>query len=165
MPLISPPASLHEELPLHEIASYPDLQRIHEHWMEIGAPPATLDPARLPRHTLPYVMVLAVEEEPRSLRVRLAGTRFCDEYGTELRGLTTDDFFQPADAAIIAKTGFGVAMTGVPSIARKTHITINERYWSYIRLILPLSKNGRTVDRLFKVLDPSTISMVTKQTP
>ena len=154
-------SSTHEELPLAEMPAYADLQRVHEVWSELtnkkGHFPAQLDPTSVPVSLLPYMMLLDVEAD--CLRVRLAGTRVCEEHGGEMRGRTTDDFFKPEDGKKVLAAGLRVAETGEPSLARKSYIAINGRRWSYVRMILPLSSDGVKRDRLFKLLDPATLEM------
>ena len=154
-------SSIHDELPLDELSAYADLQRVHDVWCELtekkGRLPAQLDPTTVPVALLPYMMVLEVEEG--CLRVRLAGTRVCEEHGGEMRGRTTDDFFKPEDGKKVLEAGLRVAETGTPSLARKSYIAINGRRWSYVRMILPLSSDGVKRDRLFKLLDPATLEM------
>ena len=154
-------SSTHEELPLGDLPNYADLQRVYEVWKALtekdGRFPAQLDPTRVPVALLPYMMVLEVENG--RLRVRLAGTRVCEEHGGEMRGRTTDDFFKPEDGKKVLEAGLRVAETGKPSLARKSYIAINGRRWSYVRMILPLSSDGVKRDRLFKLLDPATLEM------
>ncbi len=154
-------SSTHEELPLDELSAYADLQRVHDVWSGLtekqGRFPAQLDPTTVPVALLPYMMLLEVEED--CLRVRLAGTRVCEEHGGEMRGHTTDDFFKPEDGKKVLEAGLRVSETGAPSLARKSYIAISGRRWSYVRLILPLSSDGVKRDRLFKLLDPATLEM------
>ena len=155
-------SSSHEELPLAQLFAFPNLWEAHNLWDEMSSEriPDTLDPAKLPRALLPYLMVIDIDAEEQALRIRLAGTRLCDEYRTELRGLTADDIFEPQDAMAITATGLQVAKSGEPSLARKSCITISERRWSYARLVLPLSSDGVKIDRLMELIDPSTLVYV-----
>lgn len=150
----------HEELPLDALTSYPLLQAVVTAWQE-GCDgdrlPARLDPIKLPRPILPFVMLLELEqpaEQSPLLRIRLAGTEVCAKHGREMRGLTTDDFFRPEDAQAVVAAALEVAHRRQPSLARRHYITINDRVWSYVRLILPLSQDGSRVDSFFKVAEP-----------
>ena len=75
-----------------------------------------------------------------------------------LRGKTTDDFFQPADAAAVLQAARAVASTRRPSLARRSYVSIDGRPWSYVRLMLPLSRGGQDVDGMIKTLDPETLN-------
>ncbi len=150
----------HEELPLSDLASYPLLQAVVTAWQqgcEGDRLPARLDPIKLPRTILPFVMLLDLEQPAERwplLRIRLAGTEVCAKHGREMRGLTTDDFFRPQDAEAVVAAALDVAQKRQPSLARRHYITINDRVWTYVRLILPLSQDGTRVDSFFKVAEP-----------
>lgn len=151
--------SRHQELPLDRVAEFPHLESVLAEWRRncIGIfPPPRLSPAQVPKAALPYVMLLDLEDDAR-LRVRLAGTYVCESYGRELKGRTTDDFFHEKDAAKVVDSALEVARTGVPSLARRTYITLNDRYWSYVRLIMPLSRSGDRIDGFFKLLEPGSL--------
>jgi hypothetical protein len=153
-------SSSHEELPLAQLFAFPNLWEAHSLWDETsrGQLPETLDPVKLPRAVLPYLMVMDIDAE--LLRVRLAGTRLCDEYRAELRGLTAEEIFEPQDAMALTANALQVARSGEPSLVRQSCITISERRWSYAQLLLPLSSDGMKVDRLMKLIDPSTLVYV-----
>lgn len=153
----------HRDLPLSDLAAYPLLSQATALWQAgidaTGRLPVRLDPLELPRELLPYVMLLDLEEAGlrARLRIRLAGTEVCAKHGREMKGLTTDDFFHPDDADAVVTAAQAVARSRQPSLARRSYITINDRMWSYVRLILPLSRDGETVDSFFKVADPASM--------
>jgi hypothetical protein len=150
----------HTELPLDGIGQYPGLAAALEVWRAApGHPlPQRIDPTAVPRNLLPYVMLLGLEREPDVLRVRLAGTFVCRKYGGELKGRTTDDFFDPEDARIVLESSLAVAASGRPSLARREYVSLEKRIWRYVRLIAPMSFAGDgTVDGFFKLLDPDTL--------
>jgi len=154
---------LHTELPLTELAGYPRLAEVVQLWEQeqaaLGRLPARLDPLSLPRDILPYVMLLDLDAagSRHLLRIRLAGTEVCAKHGREMKGLTTDDFFHEDDADAVVQAALRVAAGRRPSLARRSYITINDRSWSYVRLILPLSRDGGSVDSFFKVADPGSM--------
>jgi hypothetical protein len=121
-----------------------------------------IDPLDLPREVLPTVMMLDLERspEPGALRVRLAGTEVCAKHGSELKGKTTDDFFAPEDAGQVVESALETARTGRPSLARRSYVSLNGRIWRYVRLIMPLSRQGGPVDSFFKVADPRTMGQL-----
>ncbi|WP_374466697.1 PAS domain-containing protein, partial [Ferrovibrio sp.] len=153
----------HRDLPISDLVTYPLLRQATSLWQAefdaAGRLPARLDPLTLPRDLLPYVMLLDLEQagQRACLRIRLAGTEVCAKHGREMKGLTTDDFFHADDADAVVTAALTVAATGQPSLARRSYITINDRVWSYVRLILPLSRDGETVDSFFKVADPASM--------
>lgn len=150
---------LHRDIPLTEIARYPDLADALQSWQQSDGTraPRGVDPMALPKSLLPYVMLLDLEENPSRLRVRLAGTHVCEKYGGELKGLTTDDFFAPADARHVVDAALAVAKFGIPNLAERHYVNLDGGLWSYVRLIAPLSRGGDRIDSFFKVLDPSTL--------
>jgi len=158
--------TINQSLPISTMVDYPDLAALHRVWLEArdaaGARwPARLDMIEIPTRLLPYVMILDLERDPRPLlRVRLAGTYVCDKYGRELKGHTTDDFFAPQDARNVVESALRSAESSEPDLARREYITLNGGLWRYVRLILPLSRNGQSVDSFFKVLDPASLALV-----
>ncbi|MEX2628319.1 MAG: PAS domain-containing protein [Tistlia sp.] len=120
----------HEELPLHALSDFPILEACHRTWRDsaVGdALPSRVDPLDLPREGLPTVMMLDLEPAPALLRVRLAGTEVCAKHGGELKGKTTDDFFEPEDAALVVEAALAVAQSQRPSLARRSYVSINGR--------------------------------------
>ncbi len=158
--------TVNQTLPLDALKDYPDLAELYDIWLRArdagnGKWPARLDMLEIPTRLLPYVMLLDLERQPRPLlRVRLAGTYVCDKYGRELKGHTTDDFFAPQDARNVVESALRSAETSAPDLARREYITLNDGFWRYVRLILPLSRNGETVDSFFKVLDPTSLALI-----
>lgn len=156
---------MHRDIALDEIGQFPDLATALAAWQSSGGDrlPASVDPLALPRQLLPFVMLLDLQENPAAsdppycLRVRLAGTYICDKYGSEMRGRTTDDFFAPTDARHVVEAALQVAQFGLPSLAERQYVNLDGGIWSYVRLIAPLSRDGKRVDSFFKVLDPATL--------
>ncbi|WP_374381333.1 PAS domain-containing protein [Dongia sp.] len=149
----------HRDIALTDINKYPALADALETWLQArgSRAPRSIDPIALPKGLLPYVMLLDLEEAPLRLRVRLAGTAVCAKYGGELKGRTTDDFFEPADARHVVDAALTVARLGLPSLAERTYVNLDGSLWSYVRLIAPLSRDGQKIDSFFKVLDPDTL--------
>ncbi len=156
---LAPIIRQHRDLPLTEIGLYPNLADALQAWQQSYGlrAPRGVDPLSMPKILLPYVMLLDLEESPDRLRVRLAGTYVCQKYGGELRGRTTDDFFSAADAKHVVKSALTVARLGIPSLAERTYVNLEGGLWSYVRLIVPLSRSGTKIDSFFKVLDPSSL--------
>ncbi len=158
--------TINQKLTVDDLTSSPNLAALVEVWRSACETatgplriPAKLDPLDLPRALLPYVMLLDFEQNVRPvLRVRLAGTYVCEKYGRELRGHTTDDFFAPEDADHVVASALDVAMKRAPDVARREYISLNGGLWSYVRVILPMSRDGHKVDSFFKALDPVSLT-------
>jgi hypothetical protein len=152
-------AAVHEPMHPADLERYQLLKRVHESWLrghQDGRPPARIDPLDVPAATLPYVMLLRLDDDTR-LTVTLAGSFVCALHGGELRGASTDDFFTPEQAASVVEAARAAAATNQPDIAARRYITLSQRSWSYVRLILPLAPDGQGRPRFYKVLDPDSL--------
>lgn len=155
--------AFHEELRLDRIEDFPPLAACLRLWQETAPEdrvPARLDPLDLPRQVLPHVMLLDLERSPPCLRIRLAGTAICQRYGCELRGMTPDDVLDSETARLANEIVLDVAATGRPNLARRFYFSADDRLWSYTRLILPLSRFGRSVDSFFSASDPASFRQI-----
>jgi len=150
-------------MPITRIGDYPLLEKMYQFWQAAtdGGLPSKIEPFDVPPRLMPYVMLLELENDGPRLRVRLAGTEVCAKHGGELRGKTTDDFFLPDDADTVVEAAMQSAETRQPTLARREYIGLDDRIWVYVRLILPLSTDGVTVDRFFKAVEPSTLRELT----
>ena len=52
------------------------------------------------------------------------------------------------------------ADTRAPTLARRDYVAIDGRHCRYVRLILPLASDGKTVDGFFKTVEPSTLEIL-----
>lgn len=147
-----------EELSMDCIADYPNLARTLEVWQKASrcGLPERLDVCDLPKQLLPYIMLLDLE--PDALRFRLAGTRFCDLHGSELSGKTADVFFLQEQAEDVLETARVVTQTKKPSLARRSYISLHGRYWTYVRLLLPLASRPSGNPALFKAAEPKSLT-------
>jgi hypothetical protein len=81
-------------------------------------------------------------------RVRLAGTRVVEAYGAEITGRFVDELdFDEIDTLVLASLAEVVA-TGRPSVVEREYTRRDGRHVKYERLVLPLSSDGATVDKL-----------------
>lgn len=101
-------------------------------------------------------MLVDLTEEPRDAVIRLAGTLPCELYGGELRNMSVHRFFAPADADRVLDDLFQVAATGEPRLTARSYVAINERFWAYTRLLLPLRPDGRAITRIMKLIEPAS---------
>jgi hypothetical protein len=119
---------------------------------------ADLDPADLKPH-LPQLVLLDVELDPLRFRYRLVGTEVTrvrrglgksDPTGTYVDEVT----HHQGTSAVLAHYQRVVAERK-PSLDRGTYTPDPERPWArFTRLVMPLSKDGKTVDMLLVTLAP-----------
>jgi hypothetical protein len=133
---------------------HPEVRGIFNYWRarhpEHGLPGRQhLDPADVVR-LLPGIWLLDVQRLPFRLRYRLVGTRIVSSIGREVTGLWMDeahpdssrrpDYFQRYER---------VVESGQPSWRRgRPQLWIHEDYTYLENLVLPLARDGRTVDML-----------------
>ena len=154
--------SRHKDIPIDRIGEFSVLDSVHSVWMEksTNGLPQDLEPLELPTFALPNVMLIDLERHPRNARIRLAGTLPCRLYGGELKGRTVHDFFAAKDAEHVLGSLFAAADKGVPCLTQRSYVALANKHWAYTRLVLPLSEDGETVNRVFKVLEPNTFSEI-----
>ena len=144
-------------LPITEIAGFPVLQSLLTWWSGTanGAPPATVDPLDLPPAVLPHLMLVDLVGTDDA-RIRLAGTLPCQLYGRELKGTSVHDFFAAEDARGVLGDLQKTAASLSPSLAHRSYVSVNDRIWSYTRLLLPLCPDGPDSTRVLKALEPKS---------
>lgn len=79
-------------------------------------------------------------------RYRLSGTAVDEIHGQTLTGKTPADIKTPEVARIVERQYAEVFASRQPRCDRLTMVSDDGRYWSYERLILPLSSDGATPD-------------------
>jgi hypothetical protein len=145
-------------LSLAEIPSE-TLRRMHDYWQskrrgELLPGRKDIDPLDFP-WALGLVCLLDVERYPLAFRYRLDGTTIAERYGADLTGRTTDAVRPEFHAALLRKHFAEVAEGGRPSLYR-----ISLRYGgqarTYMRLALPLARDGKTVEMILTVSDRLT---------
>jgi len=145
-------------LPLTEIPSE-TLRRMYAYWLskcrgEQLPGRGDIDPLDFP-WALGLICLLDIERYPLTFRYRLDGTTIAERYGADLTGRTTDDVKPDFHAALLRRHFAEVAESGKPTVYR-----ISLRYGgqarTYMRLALPLSCDGRTVDMILTVSDRLT---------
>lgn len=113
-----------------------------------------IDPLELPRPLIGSVFLYTVERDkpgspPTDYVLRLFGTQLVEMFGGDMTGRSFDDIFHGPTAPAIRREYDHVAMTGEPLCSALDGRWADREYRFYRRLLLPLSENGRTVDRLF----------------
>lgn len=150
----------YEEIPLSEIGRYPALAACHDAWQAAhadGAMPSALGIDTVPESVLPYTMLLDYMPEIRDVEVRIAGNYVGERTSEEFGGRRLSNFFDSRDAEIVFMSMETVAKTRTPSIAKRSYVSLEQRYFEYVRLILPISADGETVTGFFKTIEPDTL--------
>ncbi len=149
----------HTPLDLANIGRYPALAGVYEAWRGASREDLAnrLDPLELPPRVFPYVMLLDLSVDPVGLRIRLAGDFVREKHGRKVVGLTPYDFFAPDQADRVIETALEVAGRREADLAHRSYVGIQDDFWSYTRLMLPLSGPDGRVDRIFKVVEPKSL--------
>jgi hypothetical protein len=124
----------------------------YEYWLAKGAGKgmparADIDPLDIPQLLANVFLVDVVEGSPSRFRFRLVGTRIA-----ELEGEMTNRFL---DEFIPGAVGTAMARHYEDTVAGRIYVRHETLHWRkreyvyYDVLLLPLSSDGRTVDKLF----------------
>lgn len=131
----------------------------YEYWQEKrrgGRLPgrADIDPVEIPA-ILPWVNLIDLlrEEGRLVLRHRLVGTAIVEALGRELTGLRFDQFYSPAALAEYVDLAERVAAERRPRLVRSRSYQEGRKHLAYDLLILPLARDGATVDMFLVVFD------------
>jgi hypothetical protein len=130
---------------------YPDIDRILSYWRtkkgERAFPSrAEIDPMEF-RRELPRVMMVEVTYDPLEFRYRVAGTGLFAMHGQELTGKLARELEPPEFGALIHRH-YAEALERRAPILHLIELTLDHLQTSYARIILPLSSDGETIDRL-----------------
>ncbi|HXZ02963.1 MAG TPA: PAS domain-containing protein [Stellaceae bacterium] len=134
------------------------VRQLFHHWREIhpagGGLPGRqhVDPTAMPRSLLPFVWLCDVQRAPLRFRYRLLGTEQVRVLGRDHTGRWIDDVF-PAFLGSAAYAQYvAAAERGVAGYRRgDTLIILPKDYRSMERLLLPLARDGKTVDMLLAI--------------
>lgn len=105
-----------------------------------------IDPLDFTR-ALPRVMMAEVTADPLEFRYRVAGTGLFAMHGQELTGKLAHELEPPEFGALIHRHYVEVIERRIP-ILHGIELTVNYLATSYARIILPLSSDGKAIDRL-----------------
>jgi hypothetical protein len=119
---------------------------------------ADLDPADLKAH-LPQIVLLDVERDPLRFRYRLVGTEVTRvRRGTsksDPTGTYVDEVTHHQGTTAILAHYRRVVLERKPSLDHGTYTPDPDRPWArFTRLVMPLARDGETVDMLLVVLVP-----------
>lgn len=148
-------AASEEELPLSALADHPRLDGLYRYWLRKRGE-RTMPPRRdmLPeemREFLGYIVLIDVTSPPRRFRFRLVGTEISNAYGRDLTGLYVDDITTSSYRdMLVAQYGRAVD-TAAPVLHRLRFVEWPGRTHELVRLTLPLSDDGRTVNILMGI--------------
>lgn len=100
------------------------------------------------RRLLPYLLLLDLIGEPTRFRYRLVGTGVTALYGREVTGAFVDEVDHSDLQWMLEADCITVATEQRPVFRLWDRIGKDDRSISHERLLLPLSKDGRSVDML-----------------
>lgn len=134
---------------------HPSLRRLYEYWDEkrgrrIAPARADIDPVDIP-DILPNLFIYRLEwaddGTPHYL-MRLFGTALVEAFGRDLTGMEFDDIFGGPEYEVMRLEYDTVARTAAPLCVRHDANWIERDHVVYERMLLPLSDDEKTVDRL-----------------
>jgi hypothetical protein len=142
------------ELPLDSPGLDSDLGFALDYWRRkrgrrIAPARGDIDPVEIAR-VLPRVMLVDVSADPVDFRFRLAGTGLFKIHGGELTSKRALDLEPPAYGALI-HGHYCDALARCAPVAHRVRIECETRRSAYMRIILPLSEDGQSINRLMTV--------------
>lgn len=114
---------------------------------------ADIDPVEIP-HLLPNVFIYEVLREPRDYRMVLVGTALVEVFGVDHTNCRFDEIFSGPTAPAIRAEYDNLVETGEPILSNHDASWTGREFVSYARLLLPLSDDGKTVNKMIGVLFP-----------
>ena len=144
------------ELPMDEMWRA-EQHRLYDYWVKIRPGDVALpgrqhlDPIEIP-DLLPYFFLIDVEKEPLRFRYRVVGTTLETELGHKLTGVWLHDAFADFSGSLLEQQLTSVAANAEPIYHKGPLLTSIDKDFLWIeRLILPLARDGSTVDMLMGV--------------
>lgn len=114
--------------------------------------PEDIDPLRLPRQILPHVSLLEIERNPElRFRWRLLGTHITTWLNRDMTGRYWDDIYDARTLAKLARGPRWVIEHMAPLRCMGSNFRVDDTYLRSESLDMPLSSDGKVVDRLFIV--------------
>lgn len=105
-----------------------------------------IDPTEIPEF-LPRITLCDVLVNPLTFRYRLSGTEICNMHGVELTHKSVLDLKPPVYGALL-HTHYTECYVRKRPFQHAIQFLNPERAYTYVRLLLPLSLDGRAVDML-----------------
>jgi hypothetical protein len=155
--LLSMPRT-HVPLAIDEIGAYPVLAGCLEAWRKAatGRLPETIDPVEMPIRAIKGISLVDWNEETDEWIVRLSSTLMDEGVGSPMTGRPLANAFPAEEFEGVVNRLDEILNSGEPSLARHEFTDQRGRRWSYIRLVLPLSRTGGTSDRYAVIYDPDS---------
>ena len=146
------------ELELRQVRElYPDLVVACEYWEarkgdRFAPSRQEIDPADIPQ-LLPRILLADVVTDDRDqpdFRFRLSGTGICRVHGQDLKGLSARDLDPPEFGRMVHRH-YLLALERREPMVHALAMQSSDAYFSYARIILPLSDDAERVDHLLVV--------------
>ncbi len=139
------------------------LKRVYEYWDgkrggRRAPARADIDPVDL-AGDLPNVFLIDVEDSPRQYHIRLMGQAFIDEFGENVAGrcLHEIDLGEAKDSILAAYDE--LVATWEPMHVLTEYSKADGRRIRFERLALPLSSDGKTVDKVLGAMVAKSLSI------
>ena len=118
-----------------------------------------LEPAEI-KDLLPYVMLVELESDPFRVRYRLVGTEVVTWSKLDFTGLYLDqlDFSDIEEPDVFTRGYREMQRSGRPQFGRIRTFQVQERTLYYECGLLPLSSDGRDIDRAVAIEDYEKLS-------
>lgn len=131
------------------------LSRLYADWrgLMVGGrlpPRDAIDPVEF-TYALGRLSMVEVHRAPLRFRFRLNGTVIVDRQGFDLTGKWLSDHPEPENRALTAGSYTMVVETGRPLVTDRSR-TMDGRFHDYEALLLPLSRDGETVDAILSAV-------------
>ena len=107
---------------------------------------ADIDPVEIPE-LLAHLILIDVEDGP-SHRVRLVGTEIASRYGADFTGKCLEDIDFGELRQTVLDAYLACSRSAAPYVSESFFTSASGVYTSMERLILPLSQNGETAEKL-----------------
>lgn len=132
------------------------LRDLYTYWQKMRGdsripPRSAFDPIQVPR-LLPNLILLDVEPDSGRLIVRVLGTRVATVYGRDYTGQYLDEIYFGSNAASVLEDYGTCARDGIPVLGERNFRNVRDVVYRMERLILPLSDDGKEVNKLISGL-------------
>ena len=138
--------------------THPLAQKVYDYWCE-NAPAGKLpgrqhlDPLEIP-DALPWIAVSDVERagDDMRFRLRVIGTSIVKYFGRDSTNKWFEEIFCPEILKIQVASYRGVVESGQPKFGPWTHPVTGREPVQYQRLLLPLARDGKSVDMIMLLI-------------
>ena len=133
----------------------PTLRRFYAYWRskhhgDLLPGRQDIDPLDFP-YALGDVTLVDVARDPLRFRFRLDGTRHVERFGFDMTGQWLDEFPEPEMRQVIFDSYRDVVESRLPRRRHRDLVT-DGRMFRYEALLLPMARDGKTVDMLVSVI-------------